>query len=145
MHRFSAAHLGLRYSFSRQGTHEGGVNCELRAPEQGQTVHDNFESPLVQVDHKQIEIENENIHSDPSACFLADLCCHVLQWKSTTTQHPSNWTRRPMMAKAVKETATSARANSEGERLTETTQEEQPERLRIDARNLVYRHADERS
>ena len=62
-----------------------------------------FESPFIHVvEHGQIEIANEDIRSDPSACFSADSCCHVLQWEPTTTQHPRNWTRRPMVAKAIK-------------------------------------------
>ena len=106
---------GLRNSFPRQWAHESGVNGELRAPEQGQAINDDFESPFIHVvEHGQIEIANEDIRSDPSACFSADSCCHVLQWEPTTTQHPRNWTRRPMVAKAIKQTATSARANSEG-------------------------------
>ena len=44
-------------------------------------------SSLHVVEHGQIEIANDDIRSDPSACLSADSCCHVLQQKSTTTQH----------------------------------------------------------
>ena len=65
---------------------------------------------------KRVASRLRRLRRSTSACFNAD------HHESTPVeiQHPSNWTRRPMMAKAVKETATSARANSEGKKLTES-------------------------
>ena len=59
----------------------------------------------------------------------------VLPRSNGNPRRTRNWTRRLVVA-------ISATANSEGLGLTETAQEEQPERLRIYARILVDRHAD---
>ena len=115
MHRFLWHTWALQLLPASRDTREWYQQRAVRPGARTSAINDHFESPLVHVvEHGQIEIANEDIRSDPCACFSADSCCHVLQWKYTTTQHARNWTRRPLVAQAVKETATPARANSEG-------------------------------
>ena len=51
--------------------------------------------------------------------------------KPSSTQHPSSGTRRPMVTKRVKKTATSTRAHREGAKGTETTLKKHPKQIRI--------------
>ena len=111
---FSVAHLGFATPSRVKGQEVVSIaSCAPRNKGKPSTTTSSLLSSRLLITSNS-RSRTDHIHSDPSACFLADSCCHVLQWKSTTTQHPSNWTRRPMMAKAVKETATSARAYSDG-------------------------------
>ena len=94
-----------------QGADQGRVDCQLCSLEEGQSVNDDLEPPSVELVHNtKVHIPHVNVGSDPPTCLSTDSRSRVLQREPPASQRPSNSTRRPVMAKGVERTATSANA-----------------------------------
>ena len=76
----------------------------------------------------------KDIGSDPPTGLAADSCGCVFQREPSASQRPHDSTRRLVMAKDVKRTATSANASCEG---TQTAEEQDPQGLRFQTRHTI--------
>ena len=96
-------------TLSGQWADQGRVDCQLRSLEKRQSVNHDLEPPRVELfHHTEVQIPHKHVGPDPPTSLPTDPRGRVLQREPPASQRPSNSTRRPVMAKGVEWTATSA-------------------------------------
>ena len=78
------------------------------------------------------------------ACLSAGSCSRILEREPSASQRPNNSTGRPMMAKDVEDGPYRQARAERGERETQTTKEQHPEKLWFQTRVAIRRETDER-
>ena len=115
------------------GGHQGGVDCQLGASPQRESVSDDFQSPTIQmVERTKVEVAHHDVGTDPGASLAANSCHHGLHRKATVAQDSRPRTRRPVVTTAIEWTATPVPACREGNSKAKTAEKEQPEGLRCE-------------
>ena len=115
--------------------HHGGVDGQLRPPEQGEAINHHFQPAVVEMtERKEVHVLDSDVGRDPSPCLPADANCCALQRKSSAAQHPCQRTRCTVVATRVKWTATPAGERRQGQSLPKTSEEKHPELLRLERR-----------
>ena len=67
------------------GGHQGGVNSQLGASPQRESVSDDFQSPTIQVvERAKVEVAHHDVGADPGANLAANPCHHGLHRVTTT-------------------------------------------------------------
>ena len=98
----SATYSGTSWPCSpvlRVRAHQSGVDGQLRSSEERESVNDNFEPSRVEVvDGVEVQI---SVCSNPATSLSANSSCNILEWKTPSAQDPSDWTRRPVVAKRM--------------------------------------------
>ena len=139
----SSAHGGTTWAgrpILRQRAHQGGVDGQLCPSEERQAVNHNLESTWIEVvDGVEIQISDQDVRVHPATHLSANVGCCVFERKPPSAQDPGDCTSWPVVAKAVKETATPARMNSQGKGHPQASQEQDSERLRINPEHAVHR------
>ena len=126
--------MAVQSRSERERAHRSGVDGQLRSSEERESVNGNFEPSRVEVvDGVEVQISDQHVCSNLATSLSANSCCSILEWKTPCAQDPGDWTRRPVMAKAVEETAVPAWMCSQGEGHPKAPQEQDSERLTINS------------
>ena len=82
--------------------------------------------------HWKVQVAKHDVRRHSGASFAAQSSGSTLDCKSPSPQHPSSGTRSSTMAKGVEKTATTTGTHREGERKTETAQQDHPAKVGFD-------------
>ena len=128
------ADRGLAFPFSVQDTHQCGVDCDLASTEEWETTNNDLQSEGIACKrNSHVKVSDHDIGAQSASCFAIDARHNALHGESALTQNPSPCASCSVVAKDLKETATTAAARRQRKRLTKTQQEDNAEKMRLDA------------
>ena len=86
----------------RRATDQSGINGQLDACMQWQSVNDDFQAPPISCrDPNKVQFPDQNICRNTTACFTANSCHHAFQSVTPFAQNPCPCARCAVMAKRV--------------------------------------------